>query len=87
MSRQSPTDLTAEEREMLLGEQLSSVTFVQDYLQLDFDGVQLTYNVWPSVLLAEAQSVFGATGYRDALCSLIAHVVSDVAVDDMRFEV
>ena len=28
--------------QMLIGEQLSAVTFVQDYLQLHFDGPRLT---------------------------------------------
>jgi len=32
-----------QEFETLIGEQLSSVIFVQDYLQLDFDGQRMTF--------------------------------------------
>lgn len=55
----------------IMGEQLSSVVFVQDYLQLDFDGSRLTYNIWPCVERQGKASRFGDSGYRDELCALI----------------
>jgi hypothetical protein len=54
------------------GEQLSAVTFVQDYVQLHFDGPMLTAITWPIVVSNGASVEFGAAGYRDRLCGLIA---------------
>lgn len=61
---------------VLIGEQLSSVTFVQNYLQLDFDGRRLTINEWPSVNTQNGEVRFGEPSYRDDLCSLIAKLVA-----------
>jgi len=33
----------------LIGEQLSAVQFIQDYLQLHFDGQGLTCYIWPEI--------------------------------------
>lgn len=63
----------------LVGEQLSSVIFVQDYLQLDFDGKRLTLNVWPTVVRSEERISFGDAGYRDTLCGLIATTVTETS--------
>lgn len=62
----------------LLGEQLSSVTFVQNYLQLDFDGKRLTVNQMPIVNTTAGTHIFGNSGYRDDLCSIIGRLVSAV---------
>jgi hypothetical protein len=63
--------------ELLTGEPLSSVVFVMDYLQLDFNGTRLTCFVWPTVELeGEDPRTFGDPGYRDALCVLITQEVS-----------
>jgi hypothetical protein len=59
----------------LIGQQLSSVTFVQDYRRLDFDGKRLTINAWPRLILEEREFRIGDTGYRDAVCSLIGNKV------------
>lgn len=64
----------------ITGEQLSSVEFVQDYLQLHFDGPTLTLFSWPTVRLPERETCFGEAGYRDALCGVIAHKVSGVTI-------
>src|SRR5580692_5452288 len=40
--------------ESIIGEQLSSVEFVQDYVQLRFDGPTLTAFVWPELRQGEA---------------------------------
>lgn len=61
----------------LRGEQLSAVTFVQNYLQLEFDSKRLTINQWPSVETMDGIFQFGDVGYRNALCSLIARLVSN----------
>ncbi len=60
----------------LVGEQLSSVTFVQDYLQLDFDGKRLTLNVWPVICNHRQRLSIEDGGYRDLLCSIIGQEVT-----------
>ena len=62
----------------LLGEQLSAVTFVQDYLQLWFDGPGI--NVMnPLTVTTPAGSITSWNpGFRDLLCAQIAKIVSAV---------
>jgi len=76
------------------GEALNSVTFVQDYLQLDFDGPRFTFFQWPEVFLEagsklpEGSYAFGDPGYRDVLCSLIeAEVESTSAEEGVALEI
>jgi hypothetical protein len=64
------------------GEQLSSVEFVQDYVQLRFDGPCLTAITRPTVKLGALQLEWGTTGYRDALCERIGNVVDSVSVKE-----
>src|SRR5215468_8546154 len=61
--------------EALVGEELGSVVFVMDYLQLDFVNARLTAYVWPTVTVGDVSRRFGDPGYRDALCALITHEV------------
>jgi hypothetical protein len=67
---------------VLIGEQLSSVIFVQDYLQLDFDGNRLTCYVWPVIALDDIEYRFNDTEYRNKLCNLIAKLVKYVILED-----
>lgn len=62
----------------LLNEQLSSVIFVQDYLQLDFDGNVITYYSWPTVNFENRKYTYTDLNYKNALCGLIAKNVTDV---------
>ncbi len=64
---------------ILVGEELASVIFVRDYLQLDFDGPRLSLFVWPQVAVDAEVRRMGDRGYRDALCTLIGHTVLSVA--------
>ena len=48
----------------IIGQQLSSVEFVQDYVQLHFDGPYIIAFTWPVV-----------ESYRDALCDRISRKV------------
>ena len=61
--------------DVLVGEKLSSVTFVMDYLQADFDGNGFTFYIWPVVTVDNIEYRFGVPLYRDKLCSLITRVV------------
>jgi hypothetical protein len=66
--------------QMLIGEQLSAVTFVQDYLQLHFDGPRLTVFSHPVVMLGDETFHWGKPGFRDALCNNIAKEVTEAQV-------
>jgi hypothetical protein len=59
----------------IVGAQLSSVEFVQDYVQLHFDGPTLTALVLPTVHLSGRNVRFGDYGYRDELCARIGRKV------------
>ncbi len=56
------------------GEELSSVTFWQEHVQLNFSGPVLTLFHWPEVFLpeglpmSEGSYAYREPGYRDALC-------------------
>jgi len=62
----------------IIGEYLSSVTFVMDYVQLDFNGHGLNLYVWPVVVIGDRASRQQEIGYRDALCALIGKNVERV---------
>ena len=65
----------------MIDRQLSAVVFVQDYLQLQFDGSTLTLYVWPSVELSEFRADFAKAGYRDLLCNQIGKTIGKVLDD------
>jgi len=62
--------------EALVEEQLGSVVFVMDYLQLDFGDARFTAYVWPTVTIGGTTLLFGDPGYRNALCAFITHEVT-----------
>lgn len=64
--------------EELCGEQLSAVTFVQDYLQLWFDGPCINVNNPLTVDTAAGKITSWQPGFRDLLCAQIAKVVSTI---------
>jgi hypothetical protein len=64
----------------IVGEQLSAVVFVQDYVQLQFDGSVLTAITCPTVSVREIRSEWGMPGYRDMLCERIGKIVRAVSV-------
>jgi hypothetical protein len=69
------------------GNQLGAVTFVQDYIQLAFDGPGLTaYNspsVWINGQVWEPTTHY----YRDRLCEQIAKIVSDVELTEDKITI
>lgn len=67
--------------EELVGRELSSVAFVQDYLQLDFDGAVLTLFIWPDVFREEGSYAFGEPGYRDMLCGELTEEVAEATLE------
>ncbi|MBZ5555631.1 MAG: hypothetical protein LAO21_23235 [Acidobacteriia bacterium] len=66
--------------DQLVGEQLSAVIFVQDYIQFDFDDHLLTVYNWPSVSCKTGIIKWNESGFRDGLCGRIAkRVISATA--------
>ena len=72
--------MTRQPLDAIVGEQLSSVEFVQDYVQLRFDGPYLTLYTYPAVKVGDSWHVGGAPGYRDLLCDRITKKVRSAAV-------
>jgi hypothetical protein len=62
----------------LIGSQLSSVEFVQDYLQLRFDGPTINVNNPLTVKTEQAKITSWNEGFRDILCGQIAKIVDNV---------
>ena len=55
--------------------------FVQDYVQLRFDGPCLTvYSPAHQIKVNGLSIAWGESGYRDALCNLITHKVREINV-------
>ena len=67
-----------EMQDVLVGEQLSSVEFVQDYVQLRFDGPCLNAVTQPTVTSGGITYSWSSPGFRDALCALITKRVARV---------
>src|SRR5215472_7383246 len=68
----------------LIGNQLSAVTFVQDYVQLQFDGPGLTAITQPRVHLSNEVYSWGMPEYRNALCGQIGKIVSQARTIEGR---
>ncbi|MCC3159454.1 hypothetical protein LJ737_19590 [Hymenobacter sp. 15J16-1T3B] len=64
--------------DILADRKLSAVVFVQDYLQLQFDGDTMTLYAWPTFLLPQGICSFGDVAYRNELCSFITRIVQRV---------
>jgi hypothetical protein len=67
---------------VLIGHQLSSVEFVQDSLQLRFDGPCLTAVTHPSVRVGQLWLEWGQSGYRDQLCDRIGKIVIKAVIGE-----
>lgn len=68
--------MTEQRIDRLLGETLSTVIFVGDYCQQDFNGPRLTAYVWPTIVTETTARSCGDSGYRDLFCSFIGHEVN-----------
>jgi hypothetical protein len=68
----------------IVGEQLSAVCFVMDYLQLQFNDYHLT--VLPPLVaqIGDRSFCLGDLGYRDTLCERITHNVTVVSIASGR---
>ena len=70
---------TANPLQVLEGARLSSIEFVQDYVQLRFNGPTFTAITPPRVRTANQWLEWGKPGYRDALCERIGRLVNRAA--------
>jgi len=66
----------------IIGEPLSGIAFVHDYVELHFDGRILRALANPSVVVHGIRARFPDRGSRDALCLLIGKIVGDVIVEE-----
>ena len=64
------------------GEELKSVAFVEDFLELRFGTPCLTLYDWPHVLLPDFSVAFGEPEYRNALCSQIGEQVATASLEE-----
>jgi len=64
------------------GEELKSVEFVEDYLQLRFGEPLLRLYDWPHVLLTDFSVAFGEPEYRNALCAEIGETVAKAMLEE-----
>jgi len=64
----------------IVGRQLGSVEFVQDYVQLKFDGPGLTAITQPTVEVSGREFRWSEPGFRDALCGRITRKVVSARV-------
>jgi hypothetical protein len=67
----APHETLADALRNLVGGELSSVVFVRDYIQLDFDGPCLSAYTPPTVTRGSESLSLGQAGYRDSLCAQI----------------
>jgi hypothetical protein len=68
--------------EALVGEELKSVTFVEDFLELRFGAALVTLYAWPHVLLTEFSVAYGEPEYRNALCAQIGEQVETASLEE-----
>jgi hypothetical protein len=59
----------------LIGEQLHTVSFVQDYVELFFGFKKLTCYTWPHLIVEGKELLPEGAGYRDTLCAQIGRSV------------
>jgi len=64
------------------GEELRSVAFVEDYVELRFGPALLTLYNWPYVMLPEFSVAFGEPEYRNALCAQIGEQATSASLEE-----
>jgi hypothetical protein len=68
--------------DLLVGEQLSAVSFVMDYVEFHFDGHVVRALTNPIAHLPAGGVSFPGSGSRDALCAFIGAVVVAVTFEE-----
>jgi hypothetical protein len=66
----------------LIGQELNSVCFVEDYLELYFGDASLILFAWPYVMLTDFSVAYGEPEYRNALCAQIGEQVAEAMLEE-----
>jgi hypothetical protein len=66
----------------LIGEELKSVCFVEDFLELCFGDAKVSLHMWPYVLLTDFSVAHGEPEYRNALCAQIGEEVVEASLEE-----
>ena len=66
----------------IIGQELKSVTFIEDFLELRFGTPCLTLYDWPYVMLTEFSLAYGEPEYRNALCAQIGEEVVEATLEE-----
>ncbi len=66
----------------VIGQELKSVTFIEDFLELRFGTPCLTLYDWPHVLLTDFSVAYGEPEYRNALCAQIGEEVVEASLEE-----
>jgi len=69
-------------RQQIIGTEMSAVTFVRDYVQLDFDGPKFTALTPITVSSSKGFAVTGNDQFRNRLCEQIGKAVADVRITE-----
>lgn len=66
----------------LIGTEVKSVCFVEDYVELCFNDARISLFAWPHVLLPEFSVAYGEPEYRNALCAQIGEEVVEASLEE-----
>jgi hypothetical protein len=66
----------------LVGQELTSVEFIQDHLILHFDGPAVTFFAWPDVFREEGSYAYGEPEYRNVLCGVLTEDVTAATLEE-----
>ena len=66
----------------VIGTELKSVCFIEDYLELCFNNSKFVLYAWPHVLLTEFSVAYGEPEYRNALCAQIGEEVTEASLEE-----
>lgn len=66
----------------VIGAELKSVCFVEDYLELCFGDAKFILFAWPYVMLTEFSVAYGEPEYRNALCAQIGEQVTEASLEE-----
>jgi hypothetical protein len=66
----------------LVGTELKSVCFVEDFLELCFGDAKVSLFAWPHVLLTEFSVAYGEPEYRNAICAQIGEEVVEASIEE-----
>lgn len=66
----------------LVGQELTSVEFIQDHLTLHFDGPSVTFFAWPDVFREEGSYAYGEPEYRNVLCAVLTEDVTAATLEE-----